>query len=123
MIIAAAPLVGCEANQSYSCTEDGLNDLEALGSKLTSAFPEAGPPIGYDDCDSSGKASVQAAHPGGVASLEGSLPPEWQCGPGRGPTWNRDFRCTIEGRPTHANLQKRDAENVTVYLRPLAAAD
>lgn len=82
--IAIATLAGCGPEQTYSCTEDGLDDLETLGTALTSAFPEAEEPIAYSDCDSSGKASVQAAHPGSIASLEGALPRGWRCGPGKG---------------------------------------
>lgn len=124
MIIAAATLAGCGPNQTYSCTDDGLDDLESLSRALTSAFPEAGTPTAYSDCDSSGKASVEATHPGSVASLEGALPREWRCGPGKGDVdWDQHFRCTIDGQPTQVILQGHGDEDVTIHLRPRAPAD
>ena len=122
--IAAATLTGCGPHQTYSCTEDGLDDLESLGKSLSSAFPEAGTPTAYSDCDSSGKASVEAAHPGSVASVERALPSEWRCGPGKGePSWDRHYRCTIEGQPIQVIIQGHGDEDVSIYLRPRAPAD
>ncbi len=124
MVIAAATLAGCGPNQTYSCTEDGLDDLESLGSALTSAFPEAGTPTAYSDCDSSGKASVEATHPGSVASLEGTLPPAWHCGPGKGDAaWDRHFRCTVEGQPTQVIIEAHGDDTAAIYLQPRAPAD
>ena len=124
LVIAAATLTGCGADHDYSCSGDGLEDLQTLTSTLTGSFPEAGTPTAVDDCDSSGKASVSVAHPGSVGSLGDSLPLDWRCRPGKAPTdLDRYFRCTIDGQPTQVIIEYRDDETVTIYLTPTAPAD
>jgi len=118
-------LAGCQGggNQTFSCTDAGMNDIGALGANLAAAFPNTDQaPSMVDDCDSSGKASATLVVPGNVETVERSVPSTWACERRHGDDLEVYLRCDLDGQRSEVVIEFRSDDEVTVYARPLRPA-
>jgi hypothetical protein len=124
VILTTGLLTGCQGggNQTFSCSDAGVDSLGALGDQLVAAFPDAdAKPFETNDCDSSGKASAKLVVPGQIAPVEAAIPSEWGCERRRSNDLEVYLRCNIDGQASEVVVEFRTDDEVSVYARPLEA--